>query len=163
MTWETNGGGHESVEVMDFLKILNGRREVMVVWMRFSETHGVSCVKEEYSKPTDKDSGSDSLVAMMRTPEDKDGDDLSLVRALDFPGDWAVAIERTMGGKMHGISFDPFIPYAIPYLGKGICETTIEASISPMGFCKRLIGKTADFWTGRKIQFGQFSIRTGTR
>ena len=38
MTWNTNGLGREAVEVKDFLKILNGRREDRVVWTRFSES-----------------------------------------------------------------------------------------------------------------------------
>ena len=86
----------------DFLKILNGRREDRVVWTRFSESLGVSCVEDEEVKPTDKNSGSESLVAMMKTAEDRDGDDFALVRPVDFPslrraqglrGDWAVAVE----------------------------------------------------------------------
>jgi len=45
----------------------------------------------------DRNSGSDSLVAMMKAAEDRDGDDLALVWPLDFPGDGAVAIKRSMG------------------------------------------------------------------
>jgi len=43
------------------------------------------------------------------------------------------------------ISFDPFIPYPIPYLGKGTCETTIEVFSKSVGFCKRLISKEQSF------------------
>ena len=42
--------------------------------------------------PADKESGSHSLVAMMKSAEDREGDNFALVRALDFAGDRAVSI-----------------------------------------------------------------------
>ena len=43
------------------------------------------------------DSGSHPLVAMMKPAEDRDGDDLALVRTLNFSGNRAIAIEGAMG------------------------------------------------------------------
>ena len=51
-----------------------------------------SCLAGEDTQAGDRNSGGHSFVAMVKAAEDGDGDDLALVRALDFAGDRAVSI-----------------------------------------------------------------------
>ena len=64
---------------------------------RLPESYWASSPKEEDLDRPDRCSGSHPLVAMVKPAEDRNGDDLALVRALDSSGDRGIAIERSVG------------------------------------------------------------------